>query len=55
MTTSAFIASLTTNSSLLALWGALLLHWLLPIPSPLHLLRIWHRLALLITARVNHS
>ena len=54
MTTSAFIASLTTNSSLLALWGALLLHWLLPIPSPLHPLRIWHRLALLIAARVNH-
>ncbi|SMY37282.1 adenosylcobinamide-phosphate synthase [Photobacterium malacitanum] len=54
MTTSAFIASLTTNSSLLALWGALLLHWLLPIPHQLHPLRIWQRLALLIATRVNH-
>lgn len=54
MTTSAFIASFITNSSLLALWGALLLHWLLPIPYPIHPLRIWHRLALLIATRVNH-
>ncbi|PSU90347.1 adenosylcobinamide-phosphate synthase [Photobacterium kishitanii] len=54
MTTSAFIASLVTNSSLLALWGALLLHWLLPVPHQLHPLRIWHRLALLIASRVNH-
>lgn len=54
MTTSAFIASLTTNSSLLALWGALLLHRLLPIPYQLHPLRIWHQVALLVATRVNH-
>ena len=54
MTTTMIIASLTTNSSLLALWGALLLHWLIPIPYQLHPLRIWHQLALLIATRVNH-
>ncbi|WP_318454465.1 cobalamin biosynthesis family protein [Photobacterium leiognathi] len=48
------VALLTTNSSLLALWGALLLHWVLPIPYPLHPIVIWQRLALLIAERVNH-
>jgi len=46
-------AVLLNNSSLLVLWGALAMQWLLPIPRSLHPLYIWQQLAILIAARVN--
>ncbi len=47
------LAVLLDNSSLLVLWGALAMHWLLPIPTLLHPLRIWQQLAVLIADKVN--
>jgi len=48
-----FLAVLLDNSSLLVLWGALAIHWLLPIPPQLHPLHIWQQLAVLIADKVN--
>lgn len=47
------IALIASNSTLLALWGALALQWLLPIPSQLHPLQIWRHLALSLASKVN--
>ncbi|MGR5064126.1 cobalamin biosynthesis family protein [Photobacterium sp. DNB22_13_2] len=47
------IALIAGNSTLLALWGALALQWLLPIPSQLHPLKIWRHLALSLASKVN--
>ncbi|KHT61737.1 adenosylcobinamide-phosphate synthase [Photobacterium gaetbulicola] len=47
------IANIAGNSTLLALWGALALQWLLPIPAQLHPLQIWRQLALALASRVN--
>lgn len=47
------IALIAGNSTLLALWGALALQWLLPIPSQLHPLQIWRQLALALANKVN--
>ncbi|WEM41919.1 cobalamin biosynthesis family protein [Photobacterium sp. DA100] len=47
------IALIAENSTLLALWGALAVQWLLPIPTQLHPLQIWRQLALALAARVN--
>lgn len=47
------LAILLDNSSLLVLWGALAIHWLLPIPAQLHPLHIWQQLAVLIADKVN--
>lgn len=48
------IALLTASPYLLALWGALALQWLLPLPAALHPLQIWQQLARAIADRVNH-
>ena len=47
------LAFLLDNSSLLVLWGALAMHWLLPIPTQLHPLHIWQQLAIVIADKVN--
>ena len=47
------IALIASNSTLLALWGALALQWLLPLPSQLHPLIIWRQLALALADKVN--
>ncbi|PSW19022.1 adenosylcobinamide-phosphate synthase [Photobacterium sanctipauli] len=47
------IALVTSNSSLLALWGALAMQWLLPIPASLHPINIWQQLATAIASKVN--
>ncbi|MDX1303352.1 cobalamin biosynthesis family protein [Photobacterium sp.] len=48
------LALLLNNSSLLALWGALVIHWFVPIPTALHPLQIWQRLAIVLADRVNN-
>ena len=47
------LAVLLDNGSLLVMWGALAMQWLLPIPLPLHPLSIWQQLATLIAVKVN--
>ncbi|MCQ1058926.1 cobalamin biosynthesis family protein [Photobacterium sp. DNB23_23_1] len=47
------IALIAGNSTLLALWGALALQWLFPIPSQLSPLQIWRQLALTLASKVN--
>ncbi|MGF1699730.1 cobalamin biosynthesis family protein [Photobacterium makurazakiensis] len=47
------IALLTSSSALLALWGALAMQWLLPIPPLLHPINIWQQLAAAIANKVN--
>ncbi|MDD1794175.1 cobalamin biosynthesis family protein [Enterovibrio sp. ZSDZ42] len=41
-------------STLLAMWGALLLHWFFPIPSELNPLSLWRQVAYAIAEKVNH-
>ncbi|KAB1516200.1 cobalamin biosynthesis family protein [Photobacterium damselae] len=53
--TSSWFDLAINNSSLLIMWGALLLHWVLPIPTAIHPLTIWQRLAVMIAEKVNHS
>ncbi|MCW8330115.1 cobalamin biosynthesis family protein [Photobacterium sp. SDRW27] len=48
------LAVLLNNSSLLILWGALAMQWLLPIPNTLHPLHFWQQLAIIIADRVNN-
>ncbi|WP_036801523.1 cobalamin biosynthesis family protein [Photobacterium marinum] len=47
------LAFLNENSSLLVLWGAIAMQWLLPIPAQLHPLQLWQQLAVLIADKVN--
>lgn len=47
------VAVLLDNSSLLVMWGALAMQWLLPIPHPLHPLSFWQQLAVIVAGRVN--
>ncbi|WP_413112697.1 cobalamin biosynthesis family protein [Thaumasiovibrio sp. DFM-14] len=55
MTINGFFTLAFNNDTLLAMWGALLLHWLLPIPPELHPIQIWKKLGLLIATRVNKA
>ncbi|WP_299018989.1 cobalamin biosynthesis family protein [uncultured Photobacterium sp.] len=47
------LAFLLDNSSLLVMWGALVMQWLLPIPAQLHPLQFWQQLAILVADKVN--
>ncbi|KXI21772.1 cobalamin biosynthesis family protein [Photobacterium sanguinicancri] len=47
------LAILANNSTLLAMWGAIALHWLIAIPQDLHPLNLWQRLAIMLASRVN--
>ncbi|MGF1725994.1 cobalamin biosynthesis family protein [Photobacterium nomapromontoriensis] len=49
------IALLNNNTALLAMWGALALQWLLPIPAALNPLQIWQQLAIAVAAKVNKT
>ncbi|WP_278182649.1 cobalamin biosynthesis family protein [Vibrio misgurnus] len=44
---------LYANGALLVMWGALLFHWLLPIPYAAHPLTLWHKFAQLLASKVN--
>lgn len=46
---------LSQHPTLLAMWGALALHWLLPIPASIHPLLIWQQIAIQLAARVNKA
>ncbi|NAW69366.1 cobalamin biosynthesis family protein [Vibrio sp. V27_P1S3P104] len=41
------------NSALLIMWGALLFHWVLPIPHTAHPVTLWHKFAELLAQKVN--
>nr|WP_246616466.1 cobalamin biosynthesis family protein [Thaumasiovibrio subtropicus] len=45
---------LLENGTLLAMWGAILLHWLIPIPPEFHPLRLWHQTAIAVATKVNN-
>ncbi|WP_407332191.1 cobalamin biosynthesis family protein [Enterovibrio sp. 27052020O] len=42
-------------STLLAMWGALLLHWFFPVPSDFNPLSLWRQVATAIADKVNHT
>ncbi|SUP08205.1 cobalamin biosynthesis family protein [Vibrio metschnikovii] len=41
------------NGALLVMWGALLFHWLLPIPRAAHPITLWHKFAEILADKVN--
>ncbi|PSU46112.1 adenosylcobinamide-phosphate synthase [Photobacterium frigidiphilum] len=45
---------LLDNASLLALWGALVIHWFFPIPTAIHPIHICQRFAILLADKVNN-
>lgn len=47
------VANLYANGTLLVMWGALLCHWLLPIPRSAHPVTLWHKFAELLAQKVN--
>ncbi|NLS12280.1 cobalamin biosynthesis family protein [Vibrio sp. SM6] len=47
------LSPIYANGALLALWGALLFHWLLPIPHSAHPALLWHQFASLLASKVN--
>ncbi|MDO6704825.1 cobalamin biosynthesis family protein [Photobacterium sp. 1_MG-2023] len=49
------LALLNQHPTLLAMWGALALHWLLPVPASFHPLHTWQQLAIQIALRVNQN
>lgn len=46
--------ALLDHTALLAMWGALLLHWFFPVPADISPLTLWRRVADAIAAKVNH-
>ncbi|MDD1784080.1 cobalamin biosynthesis family protein [Enterovibrio sp. ZSDZ35] len=46
--------ALLDHSTLLAMWGALILHWFYPIPANITPLGLWRRVAVAIAEKVNH-
>ncbi|KXF79628.1 cobalamin biosynthesis family protein [Enterovibrio coralii] len=49
------IGALLDHSTLLAMWGALILHWFFPLPAHVSPLTLWRRVALAIAEKVNHT
>ncbi|GAB6261460.1 cobalamin biosynthesis family protein [Photobacterium sp. R1] len=47
------LALLNQHPTLLAMWGALALHWLLPVPASIHPLHTWQQIAVQLALRVN--
>lgn len=47
--------ALLAHTTLLAMWGALLLHWFFPVPSDISPLTLWRRVADAISDKVNHA
>ncbi|PMH39772.1 adenosylcobinamide-phosphate synthase [Vibrio sp. 10N.286.49.B3] len=52
---SELFASLYANGALLVMWGALLIHLILPIPDSLHPMTLWRKFALLLSDKVNKN
>ncbi|MBD1558929.1 cobalamin biosynthesis family protein [Vibrio sp. S9_S30] len=48
-------SKLYSNGALLVLWGALLFHFILPIPKSVHPATLWHKFAEILAAKVNHN
>ncbi|MCG3729185.1 cobalamin biosynthesis family protein [Vibrio cincinnatiensis] len=48
-----FSAFFYANSALLVMWGALLFHWVLPIPRSAHPVTLWHKFSELLAQKVN--
>nr|WP_269808501.1 cobalamin biosynthesis protein [Enterovibrio nigricans] len=46
--------ALMDHSTLLAMWGALILHWFLPAPPHITPLSLWRRVAIALAEKVNH-
>lgn len=51
----AFLHLVYANGSLLALWGALFFHLLIPIPHTAHPVTLWHQFAELLASKVNNQ
>ncbi|SJL82147.1 cobalamin biosynthesis family protein [Vibrio palustris] len=51
----AYLHLIYANGSLLALWGALLFHLLIPIPHSAHPVTLWHKFAELLASKVNRQ
>ncbi|MEZ8144369.1 adenosylcobinamide-phosphate synthase [Enterovibrio norvegicus FF-162] len=49
------LEALLGYSTLLAMWGALLLHWFFPIPREFNPLSLWRQVATAIAEKVNHA
>lgn len=47
------IEIIQANSALLILWGALLIHFILPIPRNAHPVTLWHKFAEILAEKVN--
>ncbi|CAM3516395.1 adenosylcobinamide-phosphate synthase [Vibrio aerogenes CECT 7868] len=47
------IEIIQANSALLILWGALLIHFILPIPRHAHPVTLWHKFAEILAEKVN--
>ncbi len=54
MTVNGLITLLLENGTLLALWGALLLHWVISLPPEFHPIRIWQQLCVIVAEKVNN-
>ena len=50
-----FFHSVYANGALLALWGALLFHLIIPIPHSAHPVTLWHKFAELLADKVNRN
>ncbi len=51
----ALFETLYSNGALLVLWGALLCHFILPIPKSVHPATLWHKFAEILTTKVNNN
>ncbi|BCL71115.1 adenosylcobinamide-phosphate synthase [Vibrio nigripulchritudo] len=51
----ALFTKLYSNGALLVLWGALLFHFILPIPKAVHPATLWHKFAELLASKVNNN
>lgn len=50
-----FFHQVYANGTLLALWGALLFHLIIPIPHTAHPVTLWHKFAELLASKVNRN
>lgn len=48
-----FMENFYADGSLLVLWGALLLNWIIPIPKQSHLMVLWQKFGLILSDKVN--
>ncbi|MCE0494276.1 cobalamin biosynthesis family protein [Vibrio salinus] len=48
-----FMENFYADGSLLVLWGALILNWLIPIPKQSHLMVLWQKFGLILSDKVN--